>query len=702
MIFMRYSPRLVRTLLPLVTAFVGSAGCGGTQSAASSDNDGAPGTSSTTVRMSFADTKDFYAAPFPSEHRRAASGGIDLAGFPNPDRVYLVDVIKGVVATEADGFGVSSGIFFSLTGAIDPERLPDFRASMKADAPVFLMDVDPASPEKLTRRPIVTRFAEDGGPFGAPNMLAMLPYQGLPLRAGTLYAAVVLRSLADRHGKPLGAPDSMAALAGGAGPEGISGATLAAYRAALDAVATAGVDVNAVAGFTVFRTGDPTSRFETVLGHALSQPLPHPAAPLALKRVYDDFCVFESTIEMPTYQGGVPPYAEEGGGWVFDSSGAPQVQAKETASFVVTLPRQPMPAAGFPTVITARAGMDGEGMESPLADKGPVQKTGGVPVLGTGPAAVYARAGFAGVMIDGPHTGLRNITKGDAQFLIFNIQNPTALRDNIRQFAVDLALQAHLLKDVSIDPSGCPGLTTEPGGPARFDQGKTAAFGFSMGATILPLSLAHEPLLRAAVLTGAGSSYIDNILYKEKPIATKGFAEVLLGYPGRSLELTELDPVLSLLQWGAEPADPPPYARHILRAPTPGAERHVLIVQGVVDHYILPPMANGTNLSIGVDLAGEAVDAKADELKAFLPFQDVADLAGLVKRDYPVTGNIEPSGAMPRTGVVVQHHEDGIEDGHVVLFQTEGPKYQMKCFLESFAKGVPTVPAPASRSDVCP
>jgi hypothetical protein len=37
-----------------------------------------------------------------------------------------------------------------------------------------------------------------------------------------------------------------------------------------------------------------------------------------------------------------------------------------------------------------------------------------------------------------------------------------------------------------------------------------------------------------------------------------------------------------------------------------------------------------------------------------------------------------------------------------VLFQEEGPKYQMKCFLESFAKGVPVVPAPAALSEACP
>jgi len=43
--------------------------------------------------------------------------------------------------------------------------------------------------------------------------------------------------------------------------------------------------------------------------------------------------------------------------------------------------------------------------------------------------------------------------------------------------------------------------------------------------------------------------------------------------------------------------------------------------------------------------------------------------------------------------VLTQHPGDGIEDGHEVVFQTEPPKDQYRCFLRTLLTGAPTVPA---------
>lgn len=697
---MAFRPACVRCAIVRSTALI--AACAAAGCADPGDpGPGLPTPGATSVRMDFTAAGDFYAAPFPGEHRRTASGKVDLTGFPNPDHIELVDRIVDLVASDADGFGTTSGIFFSLTGPIDPSGLPDVAGSMAPGAPVFLMDVDPASPEALTRRPVKVGFAADGGPFGAPNLLALLPHQGVPLRPSTTYAAVVLTSLSGPAGEPLGVTGSMTALLSGQVPEGLSPRAASHYLRAIGQLAAAGVEPGSIAGLTVFRTGAPAAQLETVLQHALSGPIPEPEAPFELAAVYDDYCVFMTTIEMPTYQAGTPPYWNEGGAWVVGPGGRPEIQAMERAEMTVTLPRRPMPPAGFPVVITARPGLDSVDLPVPLASMGPRPDPHTPAPPGTGPALPYALAGFAGLMIDGPHTGLRNVTRGDSQFLTFNVQNPAALRDNVREAAVELALQAHIVENVRIDPSGCPGLATTAGEPARLDQATIAAFGSSIGATVLPLAVAYEPLLRATIITGAGSSYIENVLYKEKPLAVKGIAEWLLHYSERDLELTEIDPILSLLQWGAEPADPPPYAHRILIEPR-GAEHHVLMVQGVVDRYILPPMANATALSVRLDLAGDALDSQTEELASFTPFLDVAYLSGGEQRSYPARGNIRSPGLAPRTAVMVQHPEDGVEDGHVVLFQREGPKYQLKCFLQSFAKGVPVVPAPASLADPCP
>jgi hypothetical protein len=51
--------------------------------------------------------------------------------------------------------------------------------------------------------------------------------------------------------------------------------------------------------------------------------------------------------------------------------------------------------------------------------------------------------------------------------------------------------------------------------------------------------------------------------------------------------------------------------------------------------------------------------------------------------------------------VVVQHPGDEIEDGHETVFQTDPPKFQYRCFLESFAKGTPRVPVPGEPGSDC-
>jgi len=61
----------------------------------------------------------------------------------------------------------------------------------------------------------------------------------------------------------------------------------------------------------------------------------------------------------------------------------------------------------------------------------------------------------------------------------------------------------------------------------------------------------------------------------------------------------------------------------------------------------------------------------------------------------PSEANVMVDGYGGVTGVVVQHLEDGIEDGHEVVFQTDLPKIQYQCFLKTLRSGVGYVPAAA-------
>lgn len=469
------------------------------------------------------------------------------------------------------------------------------------------------------------------------------------------------------------------------------------YRDALDALAEGGVPADAIAGLAVFATGAPTRQLEDVRESMLASPAPAPSVPFALHEVFDDFCVYESTIPMPVYQAGTPPYDEEGGGWTFDENGVAVLDRMEEASFVVTVPRLPVPVSGFPIVVLSRTGAGGN---RPLVDRGVEAVHGGPPLApGTGPALTFAKAGFAGASIDGPHGGLRNVTQGDEQFLMFNVSNPEALRDNVRQSAVELALEAHILEGLTLDATDCPGV----GGPVTFDPATMALMGHSMGATITPLTMATEPRYRALILSGAGGSMIENIIYKKSPLPVKGIAEVLLGLAGSGYSLSEHDPLLSMFQWAIEPSDPPVYDVATVRAPAGGEPRHVLMLQGIVDTYILPPIANATTLSLGLDLAGEELDRDDPRLAGMTPIGDLLDLAGRKAIALPASGNVELEGGALATAVVVQHLEDGIEDGHEIAFQKEAPKHQYRCFLEGLAAGggAPLVPVGAAADDPC-
>src|SRR5207248_5569199 len=110
-------------------------------------------------------------------------------------------------------------------------------------------------------------------------------------------------------------------------------------------------------------------------------------APLALAERYDDYCVYQSTIDLPQYQGGVPPFATTGGHWVFDRDGYPVRQRYERARVFVTLPRAAMPPGGWPAVVFSRTGGGGD---RPMIDHGATSLRGG-PAAGTGPALEFAR-----------------------------------------------------------------------------------------------------------------------------------------------------------------------------------------------------------------------------------------------------------------------------------------------------------------------
>ncbi len=638
----------------------------------------------TIFKFELAEGAPFWATPLPSETRRRADGRVTLEGLATDPRDIVAQMLA--ILADADGFGLTSTIYLPTSAAIDARALPDPHASTRGDSPVWLVAVDRSSPVYGRRHPVLAAAPEFRGP-AARHALALLPYQGLPLEPDTTYAAVAFRTLRDTAGAPVGRPSAIAALVSGQRPAGMSEAAFSAYRDAIAALGEMGVDRAQIAGLTVFRTWRPTVVLERAVRAALAR-VPTPEDPLRRGEVFDDYCVYAGTIAMPVYQRGTPPYQSEGGDWVPGPDGAPLLQGHERANVVVTVPRA-RGSGPLPLVVFSRTGGGGE---RPLVDRGVRDATGRVRVPGSGLARTFAQAGWAGASIDGPHGGLRNVSHMDEQLLIFNVLNPVAMRDNVRQSALELALAAHVLEGVTVDASDCPRSASAPP-PAstmvRFDAERLALMGHSMGATIAPLAMAAEPRFKALLLSGAGGSWIENVLFKQKPLAVRGFAEALVGH-----ELGPHDIELMLLQWAGESADPPVYAPAITRGASP---RHVLMVQGIVDHYILPAIANATTLSAGLDVGGDALDASTPELAGFDAIERVLDFSGRQRLALPARGN-----AGGATAIVVQQREDGVEDGHEVVFQTASPKRQIRCFLRALAAAeVPVVVASGAEDAPC-
>ena len=644
--------------------------------------------------MDFTGAHGFLGAPFPSEHLRGADGVVDVTAAGNPLRVALADQITAALEGET-GFGTTSAIHFALTRDLDASLLPDAFTSTEDGAHVALVDVEPGSPTRGQRAPFNAYFQADGGPNGAPNLLTLVPVQGIPLRADTMYAAVLLSGLRTRTGEPLRPSPELEALDAGVAIEGLSEDALVSYRSAWSALPELGIAHDDVRALAVFRTGDPTRVMARAVEVARASEALELTAPFTLSTTdaYAGYCVFHTTVSVPVYQAGEPPYLDEGGAWPLDETGAPALQRREEANVWLTLPRAAMPEAGFPAVALVRTGAGGN---RPLVDRGPRLAPGAPDVPGTGPAEELARVGFAGISVDGPHGGLRNVTGGDEQFLVFNIQNPAALRDNLRQSALELVLLADLLGELRIDPTGCDGLSVADG-EARIDTSTLAIMGHSMGASIAPIAAAFEPRYRALILSGAGASWIENVLYKESPIAVRPTAEALIRYTGR-FSLTAADPLLNRLQWAGEAADAQVYARLLVDEPSVGSARHVLMFQGVVDTYIPPPIANALTLSLAIDHAGPALDREQGDFEAI---DDLLPLRGRSAITLPAEGNVSgEDGAV--TAVVMQLAEDGIEDGHEVMWQRADARRTYGCFLRTLhMRGMPRATDGASVDPQC-
>ncbi len=647
----------LRLSLVLVALALGLAAC--------SDDDGQPDPQAPVARFQLAPV-DFFAQPWPSDLRYTPEGTIDLDGYPEGET--LVQNVVETAATECTGFALGGAIYFTFNAEVDPSSLPaDGADTLDTSASVFVVNVDPDSPDYGERMPLWVKVASRESRFIAANWVGLLPYPGHPLRPATTYAAVVTNRVLTVDGEAFAADDDFAAMMGEDDRAEIVAAR-AVYQPLWDYLADSSLDRAELAAATVFTTQQVTDvvRRARDVVHALEAPTLDNLVLVEQSTRYD---VYEGTYSAPIFQQGEAPYRQQGGGIEVDAQGDPIVQRMEELRVAISIPvDDPMPAGGWPVALY-RHGTGGDYMT--FTSNGTATRLANATDRNYDLISRVAVVAIDGV-VHGPRAG--GSTTSPEQ-LFYNFENPLAGRDNSRQEAIDNYQLMRLVAAVNV--ASAP----DTGAPIQFDPDRVYFFGHSQGAITGALFVPHEPALAASVLSGAGAHLLLTLLRKDSEFPVSTLLEIALNDDDYGT-LDEFHPTLNILQTYIEPADPLAYSRLYLHQ-TPGdiPPQNVLLTYGVTDSYTPNITTEALATAAGFAPAGEIwEDYVAMEL-----YGEVTPLSA------PVCDNFTGANGTS-TAVVVQYMPSPGNDGHFVVFDHMTAKRQSAGFLASHAAdGCPTL-----------
>jgi hypothetical protein len=598
------------------------------------------------IIMKVADRAPAYGeAPFPTD---AIRDGDRLGAIAGLEALVTrhTDLIGAHIAA-LDGFGVRPVVELFVDGALDPASIPARTAEL-ADA-AGLVDVDPASPERGRVVAMDWRYVPERG------VLAGAPASGEVLRDGTRYAAFATTALRDEGGAAVrraGAlssdlarferwrttAEALAELDTGGRIAGLAVFTTqratAALVAARDAFAGAPPPTLAFDPVLVFRT---RTMLDAVFGTA-ERAADGPRAglerwgndnPTGLAHDHVGVLATGTTTSLRFRRAdtGTDDPDDE----TFDlSEGVPRVVAIEPIPVTFILPAAPPPPDGYPIVIYGH-GL-GASRDQLLAFAEPLTSQGyalvGIDMAGhgsryqdvdTGANLAAGRPAFTGdpALRDGfgDATGLVSTFDFFEGFL-----NVGAVRDSIRQSALDLSRLALLVRQPGLDLSAL-------GAGAKLDARRVAYLGESFGTVVGTLLAAIEPDIDLYVLDVPGGGILDLILPTSAEIGSLALPLISTIY-GPAAPLDRFSPLIGLMQAVIDGADPLTYAPHVRRDRlTIGGRvlgpRHVVALEVVGDQV----------------LSNRGTDALAQALRLDVLAPHLEPPAGLRSIPSPAAGN---------------------------------------------------------------
>lgn len=638
-------------------------------------------------------SKDFWALPFPSDARLQEDGTFNLERYPPPRSSLAQTWITTADARLQGGWGLSAGAFFTLGGPLDESTLPATpEATLQKDAAVYLVDIDPASPERGRRFPLKVTFRAEGGVSRPDHLLALVPEIGFVRRPNTIYAAVVTDSVKDAAGEPLGRSEAFhAAFVGEEGAHAQAAKDLALLR---EFLTTEKLDASRVAGAAVFRTMDPEAPLRRLVAFAEALAQPAPLTAWEPAEDYPDFRVFRSTWEVPNVQAGDRP----GHGRIqWGPDGRPVQNGAQVARLVLSIPKRPMPAGGFPMMMYLH-GSGGEAYEG--IDRGPEAMDGPPPrpdaPPGTGPASYLARRGIALLGFDFPLHGTRKMppdTTGLEFYSLFGkLEDPYNIDqsiDNMTVAVMEVVLLSRLVERIEVPASSAAGL--DAGGAAdgllRVNMGRLSAMGHSMGSTLGVVVAGVDPRIQGWVFSGSGGNLVEMANTTTYPVRLKFFVEQLLQLPSGE-ELSVDHPVLHLFQHLWDQVDPIARARRVAQDPHPErGPRPFLMTAGVTDGYFHPRAQKAMAVALGAPIVGATVEEELPRGMALAQRDSI---------DFPAHGNLNGV-----TAGVVQYDVPH-ELGHYIVFDTAPAQSQYLCFVEGVGTAAgPKIVSPRAADAAC-